>query len=129
MARKNQVTLHQGVGNNSGKPYTALKINVGKWEGLHFPTRFEKEYVEDYLNDGQPMSVSVDPKSDNKIIISGGDYVSKMTIDSILEYKYVVKHLTTIPEEELEDDDHESDDDGKIDLENEDEPRKKGLFS
>lgn len=52
MARKGTITLYKGVGKTSGKPFTALKLEVGSWNTLYFPTsRFEMEHIEKYLEE------------------------------------------------------------------------------
>jgi len=51
MARTGTVTLLEGIGKASGKPYTALKVVVGKVEKVIFDlTPLEKEHVKEYLS-------------------------------------------------------------------------------
>ena len=52
MAREGKITLYEGVGKDSKKPFTALKLEVGDWNVLYFPkSRFEMEHLKKYLQE------------------------------------------------------------------------------
>lgn len=110
MARTGTLTLNQGTGKNSGKPYTALKLTVGKWSTLHFPTAFERDYLVEYFKT-QEGRIENSP-SENTITLIAGDYSHQYVIESPFEAKYVKQFLTT--------DDIQAPADSKINLEEED---------
>lgn len=123
MARTGKITLKQGNAKASGKPYTALALKIGKWDGLHFPSRFESGYLVEYLknNDGK-IELSSKPQSVNLIV---GEYSHTLQIESSFEFKYIESYLkgTDEPAETVS-----SDVDDKLDLETEDELNTKGYF-
>lgn len=43
------ITIQEGVGSKSGKPYSALKVVIGDYETLLFPTKFEMRYLKTVL--------------------------------------------------------------------------------
>jgi len=115
MARTGQITLEQGIGKNSGKPFTALKLKAGKWSTLHFPTQFEKEYLVEYLKDNQG-SFTLDENTE-KLVLQAGDYVHNYDVESKFEWNYLVKYFRDDAPTPTTD----SKDDATIDLSKEDE--------
>ena len=51
------VEIVQGIGKESGKPYTALRVVLGDWKSkLIFPkSNFEWKYISDYLGIDNPV--------------------------------------------------------------------------
>jgi len=50
MARTGTITLYEGIGKTSNKPFKALKLEVGTWTKLYFlDSRFEMDYIEQFL--------------------------------------------------------------------------------
>lgn len=47
-----QVKIISGT-SKKGNPYTAIKVTVGEYEGVLFPTRAEIAYIKDYLEKGK----------------------------------------------------------------------------
>lgn len=97
--RTSTFTLQQGTGKTSGKPYTALKLSVGKWSTLHFPSTFELEYLTEYFKTNQTGTISLNQPAQSLVLIAG-DYEHNYRVDSILEYRYIVKFLSdddTVP--------------------------------
>lgn len=43
--------IHEGVGKESNKPYKCLKVTIGEYETLIFPTKIELRYIKQVLND------------------------------------------------------------------------------
>ena len=108
-------TLKSGTGKASGKPYTLIAIQVGKWKATHFPTVFEKEYLQENWNNLKPV-ISFNEVTE-QIVLIAGDYEYNFTIESALERKYVAQYFRTIKTTPSAD----NKDDAKIDLETEDE--------
>jgi len=49
--RTGTITLIEGVGKKSNKPYKALRLKAGKWQKMYFvESEFEMEYIVDYLS-------------------------------------------------------------------------------
>jgi len=49
--RTGTITLIEGVGKKSNKPYKALQLKAGKWKKMYFvESEFEMEYIADYLS-------------------------------------------------------------------------------
>lgn len=91
------ITLKQGTGKNSGKPYTALSLVVGKWRGLHFPTAFERDYLVEYLKDNQGyITINRDKET---LQLHAGEYSHEFVVDSKFEYKYIDKFFRDNNEE------------------------------
>lgn len=45
------VSIHEGIGSKSGKPYSCIKLVIGDWETLVFPqTKFELDYIRECLS-------------------------------------------------------------------------------
>lgn len=112
------VTLISGIGQKSGKPYTALRLKAGKWTDLHFPTQFEKEYLAEELKDGKTGSFVFNPSTRKILITVGEEYFADHEVSSVFEQNYLEKYFRPVEPEtktpsELSEDD-------KIDLENED---------
>lgn len=61
------ITLYEGIGKTSKKPYHALKLTVGEWTKLYFvDSQFELAYLIKYLSQKQnptPEQV-INPNSD-----------------------------------------------------------------
>src|SRR5690606_7792559 len=108
-------TLEQGIGKNSGKPFTALKLKAGKWSTLHFPTQFEKEYLVEYLKDNQG-SFTLD-ESTEKLQLVAGDYVHQYDVESKFEWNYLVKYFRD--DEQTPCDTRQTTEDNTLDLETE----------
>lgn len=54
MAKSGTITLYEGKGKESGKPFTALMLTVGEWTKLYFvDSRFEMDYIKKYLKTGE----------------------------------------------------------------------------
>lgn len=106
--------LISGIGKTSGRPYSALKITVGKWSTLHFPSSFELEYLVDYLK-SNTGTVSINQTTD-KLRLVAGDYDYDYNVVSKLEYKYIKDFFLANPVHTTLD----SQDDAKIDLSHED---------
>lgn len=52
MAREGKITLYEGTGKASGKPFTALKLEVGDWSKLYFPeSRYEMDAIKKMLSE------------------------------------------------------------------------------
>lgn len=52
MARTGTITLYEGVGKTSKKPFTALKLEVGDWSALYFPnSKIDLGYLKEYLKE------------------------------------------------------------------------------
>lgn len=47
--RTTKVSVYNGTGKASGKPFKAIKLEIGKWSTLVFPTEFEWDYIEKTL--------------------------------------------------------------------------------
>lgn len=45
-----QVEIINLTSKKTGKPFTAIRVEVGEYQGLLFPTRAEIAYIKDYLN-------------------------------------------------------------------------------
>lgn len=59
MAQQGTITLYEGIGKESKKPYSALKLEVGKWTKLYFvDSQFEMDYIKKYLNQ-EPKEKSI----------------------------------------------------------------------
>lgn len=43
------IEIVSGTGKKSGKEYKALKITVGDWDTIVFPSKFELKYLESVL--------------------------------------------------------------------------------
>jgi len=39
------VEIISGVGTKSGKPYTGIKVTIGEYTNVFFPTPFEQTYI------------------------------------------------------------------------------------
>jgi len=49
--RTGTITLIEGVGKTSKKPYKALQLKVGKWQKMYFvDSQFEMDYIVDQLS-------------------------------------------------------------------------------
>jgi len=58
--RTGTITLIEGVGKTSKKPYKALQLKIGKWQKMYFvESQFEMDYIAHYL------SASDDEELDN----------------------------------------------------------------
>lgn len=95
--RTGTINIHEGIGKSSGKPYTQLKLTVGKWTGFLFPTQFETEYLKDFLKDGQIGSITLGKVEQNQIHLSAGEYTHVYVVESNLEYKYIKSFLESNP--------------------------------
>lgn len=64
MARKGEITLYEGVGKASKKPFTALKLTVGTWSKLYFvDSQFEMDYIKKYLSENPSVEEATKGKS------------------------------------------------------------------
>lgn len=45
------VTIIEGTGKESGKPYTAVQVQIGKWKRLLFLSEIEMDYVKRKLKE------------------------------------------------------------------------------
>ena len=115
MARTGKITLKEGIGKNSGKPFVALKLEVGKWSKLHFPTQFEKDYLVEYLKEHEG-TITIDRNTNNLYLVAG-DYISDYKVDSQFELKYISQWFRDGEAEAAV----ASNDDDKLDLSKEDE--------
>ena len=113
--QQSSVKLIQDVSKKTGSPFTALKVEVGKWSTLIFPTQFERDYLVNYFADSKQATLSLN--SDNTLQINAGDYSQRYKIQSVLEEKYVVNFLKSTDETPTTD----SQNDATLDLSKEDE--------
>jgi len=117
MAYTSKVTLQQGVGKNSGKPYTAVKISLKgedkQWNKLVFPTPFEADYVVDHFGFDKPASVITRDNGD--VVVIAGDFEKVVEIDSVLERKYVNRVIANVKQEKAVNTEH----DDKLNLDDE----------
>lgn len=44
-----QIELYTGVGKKSGKPFESLRVVIGEFSTLVFPTAFEMKYIKEYI--------------------------------------------------------------------------------
>lgn len=114
--RTGTIEIHSGIGKASGKPYTQLKLNVGKWNGFLFPTQFEIGYLKDYLKDGQTGTITLGKTERKELNLSAGDYTHVYVVESNLEYKYIQSFLSSNPTPSTDTQSH----DATLDLETED---------
>jgi len=114
--RTGTIEIHSGIGKASGKPYTQLKLTVGKWNGFLFPTQFETEYLKDYLKDGQTGTITLGKAEQKELHLSAGDYTHTYVVESALEFKYIRSFLESNPTPST---DNQSND-ASLDLEKED---------
>ena len=65
MARTGKITLYEGVGKTSKKPFKALKLEVGTWSKLYFlDSRFEMDYIEKHLTEPEtPEEINAKAKN------------------------------------------------------------------
>jgi len=114
MENKPKITLVSGTGKASGKPYTAISLEIGKWRKLHFPNAFEKDYLVENFKDVE-RSVTIDSYGKLQLII--GEYESSIDVPSSLETKYLTNYFLILDKQKKA----STEDDSKIDLESEDE--------
>lgn len=58
--------IYEGTAKESGKPYKALKITVGRYTKLLFLSPFEMEYVENHIAKAQEGSFLDDDEAKKK---------------------------------------------------------------
>jgi len=93
-----------------------LKLKVGKWSALHFPTEFEREYLVEYLKDGITGTISINETTE-KLVLTAGDYSYNYDVESKFEWNYLVKYFRDAKPAPSTD----SQNDNNIDLSKEDE--------
>lgn len=67
MARTGKITLFEGTGKASQKPFTAIKLEVGTWNVLYFPkSNFEMEYIKSQLTQPETAEEVVSHAEESK---------------------------------------------------------------
>lgn len=62
-----------------------------------FPSNFEADYVIDHFGDNKPATLTLN--QDDKIIVTAGDFQRELTIDSLLETKFVKNAIKKVQEQ------------------------------
>ena len=114
-------TLYQGTSKKTDEPFTAIRITVGKYTTLQFPSAFERDYVVDYLHKHQPVPVKM--HNDGNIIVTLGDYERVSMTESKFARTYIKNYFAEYNTEKASNPEH----DDRIDLES-DEPTNTGMF-
>lgn len=55
--------MYNGVGKASGKPFECLKVVIGDYTTLVFPSKFEMDYIKKYI---QPIPTVEEAKASDK---------------------------------------------------------------
>lgn len=58
------ITIYEGIGSKSGKPFTAIRVQVGKWDSLMFP---QGKLDMDYLKNNLDVYVKPNTKSNPSV--------------------------------------------------------------
>lgn len=45
------ISIKEGTGKESGRPYTAVQVEIGKWKKLLFPSEIEMDYIKRKLKE------------------------------------------------------------------------------
>jgi len=70
MAKQGTITLYEGVGKTSKKPFTALMLTVGTWSKLYFvDSQFEMDYIKNQLKEVETKPTT-DPDDDDSFLNS-----------------------------------------------------------
>lgn len=60
-----KIEIYSGVGKNSGKPFEAVKLTIGKYSNLLFPTPIEMDYVKKVIHSSlAPATITDDEDPD-----------------------------------------------------------------
>jgi len=62
-----------------------------------FPSNFETDYVIDHFGDNKPATLSIN--QDDKILVTAGDFERVLTIESVLETKFVKNAIKRVNEQ------------------------------
>lgn len=64
MAKQYEVTIYEGIGKDSKKPFKALRVEVGKFSKLYFLDEINMLYLESKLEKYSPRTPSVESQID-----------------------------------------------------------------
>lgn len=64
---KGKITIYEGIGKTSKKPFTALRLDVGRWSKLYFvQSDIELEYLKSKLDVYEPVTKKIDVKQESE---------------------------------------------------------------